>query len=65
MANRKLKLCPLCGGNVRIGVNYLGQYNVLCMDCGVFVWLDTYDEATAYEKWNRRSEHGVLEQQNA
>lgn len=51
----ELKPCPFCGGHVRIGANYLGQYNVLCADCGVMVWLGAYDAKTAHKKWNRRS----------
>lgn len=50
----RVKKCPHCGGKVLVGVNYLGQWAVMCADekCGAVVW--GKDKRDVVAKWNRK-----------
>ena len=48
-----LKPCPFCKGEGKCGVNFLGQWSVMCQECGATMWGDSREKAK--EKWNRRA----------
>lgn len=54
-----LKPCPFCGGSVVMKENYLGQWNVMCENCGAIVWIGNVRIKGEVEKeWNRRCDNG-------
>ena len=57
MNESKLKPCPFCGGNARIGANYLGQYSVLCECCGAKVFF--VRDGTLYTKKKKQEKLGT------
>lgn len=60
---RKLELCPFCGGKVKILIGVYEMYFFKCSDCGAVVSFDSKecnnDPKTAVDKWNTRFEKEV------
>lgn len=58
--SQKLRECPFCGGEVKIGTNFENQHYVLCAKCeGVFWVGKSWDEESVIASWNRRADNGT------
>ena len=55
VAGSNIKLCPFCGGNVKLDELDIPNVYFECEDCGVsIVFKEVFSDAEAIEKYNRR-----------